>query len=178
MQSASCATTDEALTDELEAIAVAAAQRLRAQTRGDHDAEQKLQQGVANAASRAITAGLPLAAIANAECAGEARARDELRPDVLRQITRAARRKRDSEAEYEQAVIRAARLGLPHREIATAAEVTHGTVRAIIDRVEKLSAGVAPSTEAAQTSGPRPERPQDAQPPVTPRPPRREAARP
>jgi DNA-binding NarL/FixJ family response regulator len=178
MQSASRTTTDEALTDELEAIAVAAAERLRAQTRGDHDVEQNLKQGVANAASGAITAGLPLAAIADAERVGEARARDELRPDVLRQITRAARHKRDSEAEYEQAVIRAARLGLPHREIATAADVTHGTVRAIIDRVEKPSAGVVPSTEAAQTSGPRPELPQDPRPPITARPPTREAARP
>ena len=128
MQSVSRASTDEARTDELEAIAAS---------------------------------GRP-AVIADAERVGEARARDELRPDVLRQITRAARRRRDSEAEYEQAVIRAARLGLPHREIATAAAVTHGTVRAIIDRVEKPSGQVAPSTEAAQTGEAHPEHPQAA----------------
>ena len=56
--------------------------------------------------------------------------------DVLRQIARAARRKRETELEYEQAVIRGVRLGLGHRELAGAAQVSHGTVRAIIARTD------------------------------------------
>ena len=37
-----------------------------------------------------------------------------------------------ADGEYEQAIARAGRLGLSHREIAAAAEVSHGTVRAIL----------------------------------------------
>ena len=53
---------------------------------------------------------------------------------MLRQVTRAAKRKREADSEYEQAIARAGRLGLSHREIAAAAEVSHGTVRAILAR--------------------------------------------
>ena len=38
--------------------------------------------------------------------------------DVLRQVTRAAKRKREADHEYEQAITRTGRLGLSHREIA------------------------------------------------------------
>jgi DNA-binding NarL/FixJ family response regulator len=128
--------TQDVLAPELEAIAAAAANRLHSEvTRTDHD-EQQLHRAVGQAASAAIAAGLPLAAIAEAERTGQQRARDELRPDVLRQIARAARRKRETELEYEQAVIRAARLGLGHRELAGAAQVSHGTIRAIIARTD------------------------------------------
>jgi DNA-binding protein HU-beta len=128
-------TTPDILVPELETIAVAAANRLQREVAGtDHQPE--LQRAVAHAASAAIAAGLALGAIADAERLGHQRARDELRPDVLRQITRAARRKRETELEYEQAVIRGARLGLGHRELAGAAQVTHGTVRAIIARTD------------------------------------------
>lgn len=47
-------------------------------------------------------------------------------------MERAARRKREAEGEYEQAVSRAGRLGLAHRDVAAAAGVAHGTVRAIL----------------------------------------------
>jgi DNA-binding NarL/FixJ family response regulator len=41
---------------------------------------------------------------------------------------------READSEYEQAIARAGRIGLSHRDIATAAEVSHGTVRAILAR--------------------------------------------
>lgn len=75
-----------------------------------------------------------MSAIAGAERDGEQRARQQLSADVLRQVTRAAKRKRDADREYEQAITRAGRLGLSHREIAAAALVSHGTVRAILTR--------------------------------------------
>ena len=54
---------------------------------------------------------------------------------MLRHVSRAAKRKRDTDTtEYEQAIGRAGRLGLSHREIAAAAQVSHGTVRAILTR--------------------------------------------
>ena len=53
---------------------------------------------------------------------------------MLRQVTRAAKRKREADSEYEQAITRAGRLGLSHREIAAAAQVSHGTIRAILTR--------------------------------------------
>ena len=53
---------------------------------------------------------------------------------MLRQVTRAAKRKREADREYEQAISRAGGLGLSHREIAAAAQVSHGTVRAILTR--------------------------------------------
>jgi hypothetical protein len=67
-----------------------------------------MQRSVGEAASRAIAAGLLLAAIADAEQIGQRRAREELGPDLLRRVERAARRKREAEHEYEQAVVGAA----------------------------------------------------------------------
>jgi DNA-binding NarL/FixJ family response regulator len=129
--------TDDVLAAELVAIAAAAANRLRGEVTGTGQDDPELHRALAKAASAAITAGLPLGAIADAERTGQQRAREELRPDVLRQIARAARRKRETEVEYEQAVIRATRLGLTHREVAAAAEVAHGTIRAILDRTHR-----------------------------------------
>lgn len=42
--------------------------------------------------------------------------------------------KREADSEYEHAITRAGRLGLSHREIAAAAHVSHGTIRAILAR--------------------------------------------
>ena len=75
-----------------------------------------------------------MSAIAEAERTGELRARSALGAEVLRQVARAAKRKHDADSEYEQAIKRAGRLGLFHREIAGAGEVSHGTIRAIITR--------------------------------------------
>jgi DNA-binding NarL/FixJ family response regulator len=125
---------DDALAPELEAIAAAADDRLQAQAGQDLSAHEAAQRRVAEAASAAIAAGAALGAIADAERAGELRARRALSTDVLRHVSRAAKRKREADSEYEQAITPAGRLGLSHREIATAAEVSHGTVRAILTR--------------------------------------------
>src|SRR5437763_991124 len=81
-------------------------------------------------------AAAALSAIAEAERIGEERARNELRTDILRKVERAAKRKREVDVDYDHAIERAARLGLSHREIATAAHVTHGTIRAALIRAE------------------------------------------
>ena len=149
--------TEGVLAPELEAITVAAADRLHGEVTGtDHD-QQQLHRAVAQAARAAIAAGLPLGAIADAERTGQQRARDELRPEALRQIARAARRKRETEVEYEHAVIRGARLGLGHRELAGAAQVAHGTVRAIIARTEASAGESTAAPERGQTSDGSPE---------------------
>jgi hypothetical protein len=98
--------TEPRLAPELEAIAAATADRLRAQTDGNTQGEQELQRSVAQAARAAIAAGLPLGALADAERAGHTRARRELGADLLRRVERAARRKREADSEYEQAVVR------------------------------------------------------------------------
>ena len=125
-------TTDQ--NAELKAIAAAAHDRLHAQAGQDPSAIDQAAHRVAEAASAAIAAGARLSAIADAECEGELRARQELSADVLRHVTRAAKRKGEADSEYEQAIGRAGRLGLSHREIAAAAQVSHGTVRAILTR--------------------------------------------
>lgn len=93
--------TDVELSVELERIAAAAAERLRALTVGDVERNADLGRRVGDAASRAIAAGLSLAEIADAEQIGQGRAREELGPELLRRVERAARRKRDAEHEYE-----------------------------------------------------------------------------
>jgi hypothetical protein len=70
---------------------------VRAQT--DAPAEDaELQRRVAEAASGAIAAGAALGAIAAAEQVGQSRARDELRPEALKRIARASRRRREADA--------------------------------------------------------------------------------
>ena len=61
-------------------------------------------------------------------------------------MTRAAKRKHDADTEYEHAIARAGRLGLSHGEIAAAAQVSHGTVRAILARATPSANGDQPQT--------------------------------
>jgi DNA-directed RNA polymerase specialized sigma24 family protein len=133
------------LSPELEAIATAADDRVRAEAGEDLTAAGEAQRRVAEAASAAIAAGAALGAIAEAERTGEQRARGALSADLLRQVARAAKRKRDADSEYEQAIRRAGRLGLSHREIAGAGEVSHGTVRAILSRATPIANDAEPS---------------------------------
>jgi hypothetical protein len=142
--------TDVELAGELDAIATAAADRLRAQTDSDAEREVELQRTVGDAATRAIAAGpLPVAEIAEAERIGQRRGRGELGAEVLRRVERAARRKRGADSEYEQAVVRAGRLGLAQRDVAVAAGVAHGTVRAILARTATAAAQRAAATTTA-----------------------------
>jgi DNA-directed RNA polymerase specialized sigma24 family protein len=50
-------------------------------------------------------------------------------------IAAGARLSAIADAEHGQAITRAGRLGLSHREIAAAAHVSHGTIRAILTRM-------------------------------------------
>jgi hypothetical protein len=140
------ATTDHPLSPELEAIAAAAADRLRAHAGDDPTVVDECGQRVADAASAAIRAGAALSAIAEAERVGEERARAELRTDTLRRVERAGKRKREADTDYEAAIDRAARLGLSHRDIATAAAVSHSTVRAVLARAQTTTAPAEPTT--------------------------------
>ncbi|MGO9976056.1 MAG: hypothetical protein ACLP01_25290 [Solirubrobacteraceae bacterium] len=130
-------TIEPVLSPELEALAHAADHRLRAELDGTDNEISGRQQAVTQAANAAITAGLPLSAVAQAEQIGQARARSELGSDLLRRVERTARRSREAAAEYEQAIARAARLGLSHRDIAAVAQIAHGTIRAILARTER-----------------------------------------
>jgi hypothetical protein len=87
-----------------------------------------------------------LTAIADAGRIGHARARQQLGTEVLRAVERAAQRKREAERTYEQAVGRAARLGLVQREIAAAAGVAHGTIRVVLTRAQPAVVDRAAST--------------------------------
>ena len=69
-------TTETPLAPELEAIAAAAADRVRAQADATAD-DGELQRRIAEAGSAAIAAGAPLGAIAAAAKVGQARARGE-----------------------------------------------------------------------------------------------------
>jgi DNA-binding NarL/FixJ family response regulator len=149
-------TTETPLAPELEAIAAAAADRVRAQADATAD-DGELQRRVAEAASAAIAAGAALGAIAAAEQIGQARARGELGPDALIRIARASRRRSEADAEYEQEILRGDRLGLTHREIAAAAEVAHGTVRAILARTEASASQPPPAPEPVSANGGEPD---------------------
>jgi hypothetical protein len=148
--------TGTPLAPELEAIATASADRVRAQADATAD-DSELQRRVADAASATIAAGAGLGADAAAEQIGHARAREELGPDVLKRITRASRRRREADAAYEHEIHRGDRIGLTHREIATAAEVAHGTVRAILARTQTGSEQALPAPEHASTNGGQPD---------------------
>jgi hypothetical protein len=141
--------SDVELVGELEAIATVAAERLRALSEGDAERGTDLRNRVGEAAGRAIAAGLSLASIADAERIGHRPAREELGKELLRRVGRAAGRKREAEREYQEAVLRACRVGLAHRDVAAAAEVAHGTVRAIVARTNTVSARHAASTTRA-----------------------------
>jgi DNA-binding NarL/FixJ family response regulator len=149
--------TDTPLSPELEAIATAAADRLRAEADANTTSHDELQRRVAEAASVAICVGAALGAIADAERVGQARARDELGPDALKRIARAARRRREADTEYAQEILRAGRIGLTHREIANAAEVAHGTVRAILTRTDAVESEPLPAQDTVSANGGEPE---------------------
>jgi DNA-binding NarL/FixJ family response regulator len=82
-----------------------------------------------------MSAGVSLAEIARAEARGKEELRRELGPDALKRVERSARHVREAEAEHHRVIARGMRLGLSTREIAMAAGVTHGTVRAITSRL-------------------------------------------
>jgi hypothetical protein len=127
--------------DELAAVADAAGQKLRAEADTDWDAVQAASDALVTAASSAMSAGYELSDIAKAETDGKQAVRNALRGDTLKFVARTGQQAREARIEHHEAIARAMRLGLSTREIAAAAGVTHGTVRAISNR---LASGDAP----------------------------------
>jgi hypothetical protein len=128
------------LVAELAAVCDAAGARLRAETEADDDAAGAAAEQLMAAASSAMAAGQSLSDITRAEARGQDEVRDALRADTLRSVERTGRRARETRMEHHQAIARAVRLGLSTREIAAAAELTHGTVRAISNRLAAVGA--------------------------------------
>jgi DNA-binding NarL/FixJ family response regulator len=128
---------------ELAAVAQAAGDRLRAETDADADAAKAAGGALLTAATEAMAAGHSLSDITQAEAYGKDGVRKALRPDTLRDVKRSGRRAREARQEHYQAIARAMRLGLSTREIATAARVAHGTVRAIMNRLSLVEPGRA-----------------------------------
>jgi DNA-binding NarL/FixJ family response regulator len=133
------------LVGELAAVAEAAGARLRAQTDADDEAAREAAEQLVSAAGAAMAAGHSLSAITQAEARGQAQVRDALRGDTLRGVERTGRRARETRLEHHHAIARGVRLGLSTREIAAAAEVTHGTVRAISNRLAAAGAEGVPA---------------------------------
>lgn len=126
---------------ELVAVAEAAGARLRADTDQDVEAARAAADELVRAASAAMAAGHSLTAIAHAEAHGKDSVRQALRGDALKLVERSGERAREMRREHYQAIARATRLGLPMREIAEAAGVTHGTIRAINNRLAGVPSG-------------------------------------
>ncbi len=120
---------------ELMAVADAAGERLRAEADEEHGAADRAAQALLTAATAAMGAGYSLSEIARAESRGKEEVKRALGGDALKRVERSGRQARDARAEHHRAIARAMRLGMSTREIAAAADVTHGTVRAIVNRL-------------------------------------------
>jgi DNA-binding NarL/FixJ family response regulator len=138
------------LATELTAVAQAAGDRLRAETDGDTRAAKAAGDALLAAATAAMAAGQSLSDITEAEAHGKDSVRNALRPDTLRDVKRSGRRAREARQEHHQAIARAMRLGLSTREIATAARVAHGTVRAIMNRLSMVEPGDTPDIDVPE----------------------------
>ena len=132
---------DLGLEGELLTVAEAAGSRLRAETDQDAEGSRTAADELLKAASSAMAAGHSLTDIARAEALGKDAVRQTLRGDALKLVERTGIRTREMRTEHYQAIARATRLGLPMREIAQAAGVTHGTIRAINNRLGTGSTG-------------------------------------
>lgn len=131
----------------LDDVRAAAEAALEAQAAGGADSDSAAR--LTAAAKAALDAGHGLAAVAGAEAAGQQAARSRLRTDVLRDVARSAKKKREASAEHDAAVSRAASLGLGTREIAERAGVAHGTVAAIVRRLQAGKPAATPPVDAA-----------------------------
>jgi DNA-binding NarL/FixJ family response regulator len=120
---------------ELLAVAEAAGERLRAETDEEPAAADDAAQALLSAATSAMGGGYSLSEIAGAEARGKEEVKRTLAGDALKRVERTGRQARDARAEHHRAIARAMRLGLSTREIAVAADVTHGTIRAIANRM-------------------------------------------
>jgi predicted transcriptional regulator len=146
------------LEGELLAVADAAGSRLRAETDQDDEAARAAADALLQAAAAAMAAGRSLTEIAGAEAHGKETVRHALRADALKLVERTGNRAREMQLEHYRAIARSTRLGLPMREIAQAAGVTHGTIRAINNRLagQAAEAGSA-MTDETEPGTPAPE---------------------
>lgn len=133
---------------ELEAVIVAAEQQLRALAGENPLDSGALAQALADAATAAIASGYPIATIAQAEQRGQQQARTGLSRELLARVERSARRRREAEHDLHQAIVRAGRLGLPQRDIASAAQLAHGTIRAALTRSNDETPLVQPAHDS------------------------------
>lgn len=145
------AASDDGLPAELVAVRDAAAAVLAAHAEGEVDAEA--QARATEAAKAALDAGHALAAVAAAEQAGQRAARDRVTAQVLREVERTAKRVRDATIDHEAAIARAARVGLPDRQVAARAGIAHATVRSIVRRHAQASPARANGARARDESG-------------------------
>jgi DNA-binding NarL/FixJ family response regulator len=128
---------DESLLEEVRASAEAA---LQARVDGGDRADAWARS--LTAARAALDGGHAISAIARAEAEGEAAARERLGTQVLRLVARSAKKLREASADYESAIAQAVSVGLPARDIAARAGVSHGTV-AVDRRHERSASGRA-----------------------------------
>ena len=138
---------DGSVPPELATVSRAAGERLRAETDEDFPAIDRTSQELVNAATAAMGAGYSLTEIARAETSGKDEVRLALSGDALRRVERTGRQAREAQLENHRSIARAMRLGLSTREIAAAANVTHGTIRAITNRLAASGSGAAPASE-------------------------------
>ena len=138
---------DGSVPPELATVSRAAGERLRAETDEDFPAIDRTSQELVNAATAAMGAGYSLTEIARAETSGKDEVRLALSGDALRRVERTGRQAREAQLEHHRSIARAMRLGLSTREIAAAANVTHGTIRAITNRLAASGSGAAPASE-------------------------------
>lgn len=129
--------SDDGLPAELVAVRDAAEAVLAAHAAGEVDAETQAQ--ATEAAKAALDGGHALTAVAAAEQAGQQAARDRLGAQVLREVERTAKRVREATLDHEASIARAARIGLPDRQVADRAGIAHATVRSIVRRHAQAS---------------------------------------
>jgi hypothetical protein len=138
---------------ELAAVAEAAGERLRAEADQNVDGVRTASESLMKAATSAMAAGYSLRDIAAAEGRGQDDVRGQLRADTLKRVERTTRQLREAEAAHHAEVARASRLGLSTREIAQAAGITHGTIRAIANRVGTSESAADEAGEPPESAG-------------------------
>jgi hypothetical protein len=144
---------DRPLGDELAAVEEAAGARLRAEADGDGNAAGVATEALLAGATSAMAAGYSLGAIAHAEARGKAHVKEDLHDDALKRVERSGRQMREAAVDHHRAIARAVRLGLSMREVALVAGVTHGTIRAISNRlVGDVSSGELVANEPPSSS--------------------------
>ena len=120
------------LTPTLRALRDSAADRLRAQVRGDAEASAEASQRVQEAAKSAISAGDSIAGVHEAETAGTDDARSELGPEARKSVQKAGGRYQSAQEELVAAIRRGLALGYSQRELAREAGLLPAAARTLL----------------------------------------------